>query len=139
MYICISIALTFCLAASCCTLLAGNACPILWQLVREQVGPVDTITVGERLGLVNPSRQKLRQLALAHICYHNCRKDNVVISLMIDFCKHNSCTTTSSSSSSNSSCSSTSSSSDHETNPWPIVQQRAVGFCRAGESIIGPP
>jgi len=114
-------------------------CPILWQLVREQVGPVDTISVGERLCLVNPSRQKLRQLALAHICYHNCRNDNVVISLMTDFCKHNSCISTSSSSSSNSSCSSTSSSSDHETNPWPIVQQRAVGFCRAGVSIIGPP
>ena len=51
-------------------------CPILWQLVREQIGPVDTITVGDRLCLSAanpPTRQLLRQLALAHLTYHSCR------------------------------------------------------------------
>ena len=31
------------------------------------------------------------------------------------------------------------SSSSLDVNPWPIVQDRAVGFCRAVVSIIGPP
>ena len=30
-------------------------------------------------------------------------------------------------------------SSSLDVNPWPIVQDRAVGFCRAGVSRIGPP
>ena len=28
---------------------------------------------------------------------------------------------------------------DFDANPWPIVQHRAIGFCRAGVSIIGTP
>ena len=113
---------------------------ILWQFVREQIGPVDTISVGDRLCLsaaCPPSRQLLRQLALAHLTYHSCRKDKVIITLMNDLAHQNSnIATSSSSSSSYSSCSSSSSSSDFNPHPWPIVQSRAVGFCRAGSSLI---
>ena len=114
-------------------------CPILWQLVREQIGPVDIISVGDRLCLsaaCPPSRQLLRQLALAHLTYHSCRKDKVIITLMNDLAHHNLDIATSSSSSSYSSCSSSSTSSDFNEHPWPIVQSRAVGFCRAGSSFI---
>ena len=112
-------------------------CPVLWQLAREQLGFEEAITIGERLCLQNPCRQKLRHLALCHITYHSCRNDSVIKSLMNDFCRHNE--SSSSSSSSEYSSSSSSSSSIINVFPWPIVQDRAVGFCRAGVSIIGPP
>ena len=122
-------------------------CPILWQLVREQIGPVDTITVGDRLCLSAanpPTRQLLRQLALAHLTYHSCRSDKIVVSLMDKYCRSRAENSDFSYSSDCSSCSysssSSSSSSDSpDTCPWPIVQSRAVGHCRAGVSFLGPP
>ena len=114
-------------------------CPILWQLVREQIGPVDTISVGDRLCLsaaCPPSRQLLRQLALAHLTYHSCRKDKVIITLMNDLAEFKVNNASSSSCSDYSSCSSSSSSSEVNHQPWPIVQSRALGFCRAGSSLI---
>ena len=42
-------------------------CFVLWQFVREQIGPVDAISVGDRLCLFAanlPTRQLLRQFAL---------------------------------------------------------------------------
>ena len=114
-------------------------CPILWRLVREQIGPVDIISVGDRLCLsaaCPPSRQLLRQLALAHLTYHSCRKDKVIITLMNDLAEFNSNNATSSSCSDYSSCSSSSSSSEINLQPWPIVQSRAHGYCRAGSSLI---
>ena len=114
-------------------------CPILWQLVREQIGPVDIISVGDRLCLsaaCPPSRQLLRQLALAHLTYHSCRKDKVIITLMNDLAQFNLNNAMSSSCSDYSSCSSSSSSSEINEQPWPIVQSRALGYCRAGSSLI---
>ena len=72
-------------------------CPILWQLSREQIGQEEDITIGERLCLQNPTRQKLRHLALCHITYHSCRNDQVIKSLMNDFCRHNDSSSSSSS------------------------------------------
>ena len=49
-------------------------CLTLWQFVREQIGPVDIISVGDRrcVSAANPpTRQLLRQLALAHLTYHS--------------------------------------------------------------------
>merc|ERR1712086_729970 len=112
-------------------------CPVLWQLAREQFGFEEAITIGERLCLQNPCKQKLRHLALCPITYHSCRNDSVIKSLMNDVCRLND--SSSSSSSCEYSSSSSSSSSIINSSPWPIVQGRAVGFCRAGVSIIGPP
>ena len=115
-------------------------CPILWQLSREQIGQEDDISIGERLCLQNPTKQKLRHLALCHITYHSCKNDHVIKALMNDFCRRlDSSSSACSSGDSSTSSSSSSSSSHHDVNPWPIVQDRAVGFCRAGVSIIGPP
>jgi len=116
-------------------------CPVLWQLVREQIGTEEALTREERLCLQRPSRQKLRHLALCHFTYHSCKNDSVISSLMNNFCRHNAYSSSSSSSGSSSSASTSSSSSeslDVEI-PWRTVQDRAVGYCRAGVSIIGPP
>ena len=122
-------------------------CPVLWQLVREQIGPVDSLTVGDRLCLAAatpPSRLRLRQLALAHLTYHSCRSDKIIISLMDKYCRiyaspNLSPSSSDSDCSSYSSSSSTSTSNSSDNCPWPIVQSRAVGHCRAGVSLVGLP
>ena len=50
-------------------------CPILWQFPLPHVGMIQSVFIGERLGLRSPSVRQLRALALVHAVYHFCKND----------------------------------------------------------------
>ena len=55
-------------------------CPVLWQFAREFLQIEETsIFIGERLGFVQPSLDKLRALAFVHSLYHACKNDSVCV------------------------------------------------------------
>ena len=67
-----------CLFGCCCapdSLQHYLVCPILWLIVVGVFPDEVSISIAERLCLVNPSMLKLRRLALAHGIYHACKND----------------------------------------------------------------
>ena len=67
-----------CLFGCCCapdSLQHYLVCPILWLIVVGVFPDEVSISIAERLCLVNPSLLKLRRLALAHGIYHACKND----------------------------------------------------------------
>ena len=50
-------------------------CPVLWTIANSILGGEDSISVGERLCLRNPSQLKLQRLSLVHHIYHFCKND----------------------------------------------------------------
>ena len=51
-------------------------CPVVWQIARETLNlQEDSISIGERLCLINPSVSKLKLLAFCHTLYHSCKND----------------------------------------------------------------
>ena len=51
-------------------------CPVIWQIARETLNlQEDSISIGERLCLINPSVSKLKLLAFCHSLYHACKND----------------------------------------------------------------
>ena len=48
-------------------------CPALWQYPLPFVGVIDSIFIGERLCLSDPSIRKLRAIAIVHAVYHSCK------------------------------------------------------------------
>ncbi len=88
-------------------------CHVLWQLASEKLGSEVSILVGERLCLIEPSVQKLRMIALCHFIYHSCKHDDVCASGMTHFCTNSGVAP-----------------------PWPVVQNRAIGFAKVGYHLV---
>ena len=65
-----------------------SICPILWHLAFEKIGHEQSVFIGHRLCLVEPSVQKLRTLAFVHFVYHSCKFDQDCIGLMNAHCEN---------------------------------------------------
>ena len=57
-------------------------CPALWHIACTQTSFEESIYIRERLCFVQPSLEKLKRLALAHLVYHACKFDAEIISLL---------------------------------------------------------
>ena len=88
-------------------------CPILWQFPLPHVGMIDSIFIGDRLGMSFPSVQKLKALAIVHAVYHFCKNDPACSSTINSFVQG----TTSGSVA------------------FALVQYRASGFARTAASM----
>ena len=56
-------------------------CPILWQIIMEAIGPLESITVASRMGFHDFSMLQLQSLSLAHLIYHHVKNDPSCVSL----------------------------------------------------------
>ena len=55
-------------------------CPLLWQLVNNKIdGEEANSDLLHRIGLYEPSLDKLRRLAFSHALYHSCVNDTSCI------------------------------------------------------------
>ena len=88
-------------------------CPILWQFPLPHVGMIDSIFVGDRLGISYPSVQKLKALAIVHAVYHFCKNDSECSSALNAHVQGDT----------------------QSSSAFAIVQYRAIGFARTAASM----